>query len=105
MNSDSSEAPSTISGVASGRKMKKFVGARPRNWYRTSASAIIVPSAVAITVDSAAIWIELTSASCRPGTPNGSFQCSSVNPCQVKLNLPAGSLNENRMMIAIGASR
>ena len=31
-NSVSSEAPSTISGVAIGRKMKRFVVLRPRNW-------------------------------------------------------------------------
>ena len=30
-NSDSSAAPSTTSGVASGMKMKKLTGARPRN--------------------------------------------------------------------------
>ena len=36
----SSEAPSTISGVESGRKIRMFVVARPRNAYRTSASAI-----------------------------------------------------------------
>ena len=32
MNSDSSDAPSTTSGVASGMKMKRLVAARPRNW-------------------------------------------------------------------------
>ncbi len=46
-NSVSSEAPSTISGAAIGRKMRKFSGPRPRKRCRTSASAISAPSAVA----------------------------------------------------------
>ena len=35
---------------------------------------------------------------------NGSSQCSSVNPSQVKLSLPSGSLNENTAITAIGIS-
>jgi hypothetical protein len=31
-NRDRSDAPRTISGVPSGRKMKKLSGPRPRNW-------------------------------------------------------------------------
>ena len=39
MNSVSSEAPSTISGVDMGRKMSRFVAAAARNEWRTRASA------------------------------------------------------------------
>ena len=64
----SSEAPSTISGVDIGRKMSRFVEPRPRNWCRTSASAIIVPSTVATTVPSTAISSDIHIALPRPGT-------------------------------------
>jgi hypothetical protein len=57
-NSVSSDAPRTISGVESGRKMRMLVEARPRNWYRTSARAISVPSAVAIRLAISAISSE-----------------------------------------------
>ena len=77
---------------------------RPRNSWRTSASAIIVPRIVAITVDSAASSRLVTSASVSSGIANASLQCSSVKPSQVKLNLPAGSLNEKTAITAIGIS-
>ena len=51
MNRVSSDAPSTISGVDIGRKMSRFVAARPRNPWRTRASAISVPRIVATIVD------------------------------------------------------
>ena len=38
------------------------------------------------------------------GIPKALPQCSSVKPCQVKLNLPAGSLKEKTMISAIGSS-
>ena len=41
----------------------------------------------------------------RPGQSNGSSHASSVNPCQTKLNLPAGSLKLNRIITAIGSIR
>ncbi len=49
-NNASRDEPSTISGEAIGRKMNRFVAARPRKRCRTIANAIKVPSAVAITV-------------------------------------------------------
>src|SRR5262249_44471725 len=51
----SSDAPSTISGVDSGRKIRMFVPPRPRKLYRTRARAISVPSAVATRLASSAI--------------------------------------------------
>ena len=51
-NSASSEEPSTISGVAIGRKTKRFAPARPRKRWRTIAKAISVPSRVATSVAS-----------------------------------------------------
>ena len=46
MKSDSSDAPSTTSGVASGRKMKKFVGPRARNGLRITLP-LIAPGVLA----------------------------------------------------------
>ena len=46
MNIDSSAAPMTISGEAIGRMISRFAALRPRNWWRTRASAIAVPIAV-----------------------------------------------------------
>jgi len=54
-NSASSDEPMTTSGVAIGRKIRKFVGVRPVKRWRTRANAISVPSAVAAIVASAAI--------------------------------------------------
>ena len=56
-------------------------------------------------VASTAIFTEFRIASWIPGTPNGSCQFLSVKPCQVKLKRLWVSLNENKMMIAIGSSR
>ena len=78
----SSEAPSTISGAAIGRKMRKLIGARPRNWCRTSASAISVPRAVAVTLASTAIRSDVSSAERRPGTASQLTQLSNVKLCQ-----------------------
>src|SRR5689334_1916493 len=66
----SSEAPSTISGVDSGRKMRMFVAPRPRKPYRTSASAISVPSTVATMLAKSAISSERKIALRMPGTPS-----------------------------------
>ena len=104
-NSESSDAPSTISGEAIGRKMKKFANCRPRNWYRTRPIAISVPRMVAITVASAPISRLVFIASVSPVTAKGCSQCRSVNPCHVKLKRLRVSLNEKRMITAIGASR
>jgi hypothetical protein len=65
-----SEAPRTISGVESGRKTRMFVVPRPWKPCRTSASAIIVPSAVAITLAISAISSERKIALRMPGTPS-----------------------------------
>ena len=51
---ESSAAPMTTSGVAIGITIRKFAERRPKNWWRTSASAIIVPTMVEITVASTA---------------------------------------------------
>jgi hypothetical protein len=64
-----------------------------------------VPRTVAITVARTATWTLVTSASVRSWKANGSFQCSSVNPCQTKLKRLCVSLNEKSRMIAIGTIR
>ena len=64
-----------------------------------------VPSAVAITVEISAIRNEFFIAVARSGFVNGCSQLSSVKPCQVKLNRPAGSLNENTTITKIGMNR
>ena len=64
-----------------------------------------VPSAVAIAVETSAISTEFFSATARSGFANGSSQWSSVKPCQVKLNRPWLSLNENTTTMKIGMKR
>ena len=81
-NSVSSEAPSTISGVDSGRKMRMFVAPRPRKPYRTSASAIRVPRTVATMLANSAISSERKIALRIPGTPSQYLQLFQVKPCQ-----------------------
>ena len=75
----SSEAPSTISGVAIGRKTSMFVAPRPRNRWRTSAIAIKVPSAVATAVARKAIWSESQTELRIPATASQWIQLSKVN--------------------------
>jgi hypothetical protein len=79
----SNEAPRTISGVDSGRKISRLVAPRPRNPYRTSARAISVPSAVATNAARNAISSDSTIALRKPGTPSQFFQLSSVKRDQV----------------------
>ena len=93
-NCASRAAPSTTSGVDIGRKISRFVDARPRNRNRTSAIATSVPSAVAISVETTPTCSELANASHTCGAPQGFCQFSSVKPCHTRLVLPA-SLNEN----------
>ena len=81
-NSVRSEAPSTISGVAMGRKISRFVAPRPRKRWRTIASATIVPRTVATIVESAPISSDLMTASRIPGTASQWTQLSSVKPSQ-----------------------
>ena len=64
-----------------------------------------VPSAVAISVEIAAISSEFLSAVARSGSANGCAQWRSVKPCQVKLKRPLLSLNENRTTMKIGMNR
>jgi hypothetical protein len=64
-----------------------------------------VPSVVAISVEIPAIRSEFFIAVAMSGFANGFAQWSSVKPCHVKLNRPAGSLNENRTMMKIGMKR
>src|SRR3954467_12506837 len=61
-----------------------------------------VPSAVAIAVEISAISTELVNAFDRSGSENGCSQWRSVKPCQVKLNRPLLSLNENRTTMKTG---
>ena len=73
-NSESSEAPSTTSGVAIGRKISRLVADRPRNRCLASANATIVPSRVAATVASRPILRLFTSAPQTCGAPHGLVQ-------------------------------
>ena len=70
-NIDSSAAPITISGVAIGSTISRFAARRPKNRWRTSASAISVPIAVEITVESAASSSEVSIASFSSGDREG----------------------------------
>src|ERR1051325_2948504 len=78
-----SDAPSTISGDDIGRKMRRLVADLPRKRYRTSASAISVPSAVAATLAITAISSDVSIADRSPGTASQFRQLSQVKPCQV----------------------
>ena len=61
------------------------------------------PSTVATMQATAATWRLVTSARVYSGLENGWAQLWSVKPCQVMLNLPRWSLNENSTMTTIGA--
>jgi hypothetical protein len=78
-----SDAPRTISGVDIGRKMRRFVLARPTNWWRTMAIAMSVPSTVATNVASAATSSDVWSAPEIPRTEFQWIQLSNVNPSQM----------------------
>jgi hypothetical protein len=88
-----SEAPKTISGVAIGKKIKRFVLLRPLKLYRPKAKAMSVPRIVAITVEMTPIFKELPRAEQISGAPHGFCQFLRVKPFQTKLERPA-SLNE-----------
>ena len=92
-NSESSEAPRTISGVAIGKKIRRLELERPLNLYRPIAKAIIVPRIVEKIVASRPIFIELPRALHTSGAPQGFCQLLKVKPFQIKLLLPE-SLNE-----------
>ena len=64
-----------------------------------------VPSTVASSVENSAISTEFFRATARSGFANGSAQCDSVKPCQVKLKRPWLSLNENSTTMKIGMKR
>ena len=74
MNSESSAAPITISGVAIGRMISRLVARRPKNSWRTSAIAISVPIAVETSIVSAASCRLLIIESFTASTANASFQ-------------------------------
>ena len=88
-NIASNEAPSTTSGVAIGRKIRRLVEVRPLNLYLPNANAIMVPNMVASNVEITPIFNELPTASQTCGAPHGFFQFSKVNPCQTRLLFPA----------------
>ena len=79
MNRVSSDAPRTISGVAIGRKISRFVDDRPRNRWRTRASAMSVPRTVAMIVEAKAMIRLLVTASPSPGRPSGLSQAPREN--------------------------
>ena len=64
-----------------------------------------VPSAVAITVDSAAISIDVLSASLHARHRERVLPGVEAELLQMKLKRPTGSLKEKTMMTAIGTSR
>jgi hypothetical protein len=64
-----------------------------------------VPITVEATIATTAISRLLTRASFSSGMVKTFSQCSSVNPTQVKLYFPVGSLNEKTTITAIGISR
>ena len=74
-NKESSDAPITTSGVAIGITIRKFATRRPKKLWRTSASAIIVPRIVEITVASTASFSEVSRASLSSGMPKAFSQC------------------------------
>ncbi len=88
------DAPKTISGVAIGKKIKRFDEERPLNAYRPIAKAIMVPRIVENVVASKPIFTEFPSAVQTSGAPHGFFQLFNVKPFQMRLDLPE-SLNEN----------
>src|SRR5215210_3341779 len=93
-NSARSDAPSTTSGVAIGRKISRLVEARPRNRWRASANAIIVPRTVDTSVATTPILRLLARAGQTSGAPHGLAHFSVVKPRQLRFDLPE-SLNEN----------
>jgi hypothetical protein len=103
-NIASNEAPSTTSGVAIGKKIKRFVVFLPLNLCLPIAKAIMVPKIVAKSVEMIPICNELATAVQTCGAPQGFFQLSKVKPFQTKLLLPA-SLNENAKVYATGINR
>jgi hypothetical protein len=100
----SKEAPSTISGVAIGRNIKRLVVERPLNLYRPNAKAIRVPSTVEITVAVKPITNELPRALHMSGAPHGFFHLSRVNPFQIKFVF-LESLKENTKVYRTGINR
>ena len=74
-NRVASDAPSTISGVVSGRTSRKFSPPLPRNLYRASAMAISEPRMVAITVEMAATFRLTMNASVSDGRRTGPSSC------------------------------
>jgi hypothetical protein len=82
------EEPRTISGVAMGRKIRRFDADRPLNAYRPIAKAMSVPNIVEKIVTSIPILIEFPSASQTRGAAQGFNHFSKVNPCQVIFDFP-----------------
>src|SRR5689334_4205841 len=64
-----------------------------------------VPRAVAIAGEISAISTEFVSAFDRSESAKGCCQWRRVKPCQVKLNRPLLSLNENRTTMKTGMNR
>jgi hypothetical protein len=86
--------------------MSRFVARRPKNLWRTSASAISVPITVAISVVRAASSSETISASFSSASAKAFCQYSSVKPpSSAKLSRSLGvSPNEKIAITAIGIS-
>ena len=79
----SSEEPITISGVAIGRKISRFIDERPTKLWRTSAKAANVPSTVETRVARRPISTDRTSASHIDGSSHGLSQLCRVNPSKL----------------------
>ena len=84
----SSEAASTTSGVAIGRKISRLVPVRPRKRCRASANATIVPRIVETIVARTPILRLLPRALQTSGCPHGFVQFPVVKPRQVRLSFP-----------------
>jgi hypothetical protein len=100
----SKDAPSTISGVAIGKNIKRFVVERPLNLYLPNANAISVPSTVEIVVAVRPIIKEFPRALHTSGAPQGFFHLSSVKPFQIKFVF-LESLKENTKVYRTGIKR
>ena len=101
------EAPITISGVTSGKSIRKFAAPEPRPRHRASPMARPTPSAVAIgIVSNASLMLCMSAGSSVSSKPSeASFQIASyhckLNPWKVLRERP--SLNENWTAIKTGA--
>src|SRR6185503_21316207 len=96
------ETAATISGVTSGTSIRMFALPAQRLRARTSANASIVPSAVAASIVTVAIWMLATSDSRSDSSSKKRRYHSRLNPSKRCSDLD--ELNENSATITIGAN-